>query len=122
MYDKDGLNFGDLKNKIVKIMKEVPDDTPVWITFDGYDEAYQLHSIGVTGIKLKNEDDEDRPHGCPVGLEIMSEDHLSQSDILQELDYLGDEAFDMVLLYLDKHDLISKILNMYGGGRYGRDY
>ena len=54
MYDKDGLNFGDLKNKIVKVMKEVPDDTPVWITFDGYDEAYQLHSIGVIGIKLKN--------------------------------------------------------------------
>ena len=117
MYEKNGLTLGDLYRKCKEVLKTAPDDTPIWLVLPGGDESYAVNSIGVTGITIKDPEDEDKPNGCPTGLELITEDTISESDVYAALEAIDDK--DFIIDYIVRHDdILDSILEMYGGKRW----
>ena len=115
MYDRSGLTLKDFVAKLNDVVNKVPDDTEVYITFRGFESDYQVNEIRLVGLGVET-DDEDRKDGCPVCIELITDDDMEQSDIYISLDMLNDD--DFVVEYAERHDgIIETILDRYGNVR-----
>ena len=118
MYEKNGLTLGDLYRKCKEVLKVAPDDTPIYIVMPGGDTSYDVNRIGLTGIKQSDPDFEDKPDGCPTGLELITEETLSQNDLFKAIDDLGNDAEDFIIYYIEmRGSILGTLLERYGVGR-----